>query len=997
MDNQTDNKKNIHWFIIDDDIRVLKNMHAELKAGGINEAHIHCLRPQGREKFREFKLRPKFWIQDESVAPDWEYIVEAWKQGDDKEFIRVNAQTLSGLLNEVAFDGTDTCFVFFIDILYADHKEDGSEILYDYCGFDIYRSIRWMIKPELYIARFLSHLSRRLMQGFINNEYSELKIGSEKSKKKSQSVGDKSGKRPNAMDDFRIDMGFFSKASFRETPNDTKKTINILNKYIIDCIQDALPGEVLDSSIFGIYNNSYPQNMDKISWDNNKNKIVYLKDGVIEDGVIDLALGKKEFPQKTCKKTRLFKSREFFLRCVYEHLKKSNPDNGNISLYYKNKSNPNITSYKRSPNITLKWGKSTQGTINNGMHFYYKKIDNTISLDYSKIPLYREEIQKWYDWNSSDTNSESEKVVDILFIGEKIEVEIAGCNSDSNEILSIENLDKLEEKINRLRPKYLVANIPKEKGRKVLQAIKEVTNCVPKFEIHGFGVYLYDPDNRIAGVNNCCKLPQEDKFGIIRITNPISPIYWKLICLLDLEDQEGKMAHNLVHKLVSLTSENWEIAKQELSDTYKLKYLLTKNESYDEQCQCILKSKYDSEQNVWDFNGELIKKHIELFKRLGLTRTKESPIHWVLVSDKDELEAALKSELNTLSKYPLISNNFYFNEENQFHRWKIQEIKTKEELKEKLADLKTKDGKAGEPSFVFLFDTMIPVYKHETETEKNTETEEMKFTTAIQVISSFLKSKPLAFRILFTYGDSEERNNYFMGQEYLTLENQDGKPNDKIWKNARQVAKEKGNLFCYYPDSIKSDSSASNVSIISPDILYFIQEDLESQPHKVLNSTLCTPELREKFAEEHSQEITKWYKENTSIIENKVGELKKLGENPDFNKMAALLSCTFTGYRIHENESLNFFTDRLILLSYYVNRGLLENVRDNQTDFSVNNLWAMWVLKKYSFSLCQKNPSEKEKKYKIKWNRLFEHEKEILRPMLHEETIYKYFYMPGKD
>ena len=987
MDNQTDNKKNIHWFVIDDDIRVLKNMHAELKAGGINEAHIHCLRPQGREAFREFKLRPKFWIQDESVVPDWEYIVEEWRytvavwgQGD-KEFIRVNTQTLSSLLNEVTPEGIDTYFVFFIDIQYADHNEDGSEILCDYCGFDIFRSIRWMIKPELYIARFLSHLSRRLMQGFINNEYSELKIGSEKSKKKSQSVGDKSGKRPNAMDDFRIDMGFFSKASFRKTPNVTE-TINILNKYTIDCIQDALPREVPDNSIFGIYNNSYPQNMDKISWDNNK--IVYLK-----DGVIDLALGKKEFPQKTCKKTRLFKSREIFLRCVYEHfksreiflrcvyehLKKRNTDNGNISIYYKNKSN-NTTSYKRSPNITLKWGKSTQGTINNGMHFYYnyKKIDNTISLDFSKIPLYREELQKWYDWNSSDTSSESEKVVDILFIGEKIYVEIAGCNSDSNEILSIKNLDKLEEKINRLRPKYLVANIPKEKGRKVLQAIKEVTNCVPKFEIHGFGVYLYDPDNRIAGVNNCCKLPQEDKFGIIRITNPISPIYWKLICLLDLENQEDKMAHNLVYKLDSLTSENWEIAKQELSDTYKLKYLLTKNESYDEQCQCILKSKYDSEQNVWDFNGELIKKHKELFKRLGLTRTKESPIHWVLVSDKDELETALKSELNTLSKYPLISNDFNFDEENQFHRWKIQEIKTKGELKEKLADLKTKGDKAGEPSFVFLFDTMVPVYKHETE---------KKVTTAIQVISACLKSMPLAFRILFTYGDSEERNNYFMGQEYLTLGNQDGKPNDKIWKNARQVAKEKGNLFCYYPDSIKSDSSASSdsststVSIISPDILYFIQEDLEAQPHKVLNSTLCTPELRKRFAEEHSQEIAKWYKDSTSIINDKVSKLKKLGKNPDFTKIAATLFCTFTGYRIPENESLNFFKDRLILLSYYVNRDLLENVEDKETDFSVNYLWAMWVLKKYSFSLCQKNPSEKEKNYKIKWNELFEHEKKI--------------------
>lgn len=955
MDNQTDNKKNIHWFIIDDDIRVLKNMHAELKAGGIDDAHIHCLRPQGREAFREFKLRPKFWIQDESVVPDWEYIVEEWRytiavwgQGD-KEFIRVNTQTLSSLLNEVTPEGIDTYFVFFIDIQYADHNEDGSEILCDYCGFDIFRSIRWMIKPELYIVRFLSHLSRRLMQGFINNEYSELKIGSEKSKKKSQSVGDKSGKRPNAMDDFRIDMGFFSKASFRKTPNVTE-TINILNKYTIDCIQDALPREVPDNSIFGIYNNSYPQNMDKISWDNNK--IVYLK-----DGVIDLALGKKEFPQKTCKKTRLFKSREIFLRCVYEHLKnlknlkKRNTDNGNISIYYKNKSN-NTTSYKRSPNITLKWGKSTQGTINNGMHFYYnyKKIDNTISLDFSKIPLYREELQKWYDWNSSDTSSESEKVVDILFIGEKIYVEIAGCNSDSNEILSIKNLDKLEEKINRLRPKYLVANIPKEKGRKVLQAIKEVTNCVPKFEIHGFGVYLYDPDNRIAGVNNCCKLPQEDKFGIIRITNPISPIYWKLICLLDLENQEDKMAHNLVYKLDSLTSENWEIAKQELSDTYKLKYLLTKNESYDEQCQCILKSKYDSEQNVWDFNGELIKKHIELFKRLGLTRTKESPIHWVLVSDKDELETALKSELNTLSKYPLISNDFNFDEENQFHRWKIQEIKTKGELKEKLADLKTKGDKAGEPSFVFLFDTMVPVYKHETE---------KKVTTAIQVISACLKSMPLAFRILFTYGDSEERNNYFMGQEYLTLGNQDGKPNDKIWKNARQVAKEKGNLFCYYPDSIKSDSSASSdsststVSIISPDILYFIQEDLISsiKPSYTIRQTLREGKLtNEKWIEE-LEGLYNSYKANN-------------------NEKNSLKPCKWNGYKF-ESDDLIFYQNRLIILLRFLSK--IKNSLGEHAEFLED-------FRLYNIA------HEAER---VNWKKLLEHEQNIIRPILEDLIVKK--------
>lgn len=234
---------------------------------------------------------------------------------------------------------------------------------------------------------------------------------------------------------------------------------------------------------------------------------------------------------------------------------------------------------------------------------------------------------------------------------------------------------------------------------------------------------------------------------------------------------------------------------------------------------------------------------------------------------------------------------------------------------------------------------------------------------------------PLSFRILFT--NEINKKTYFEERAYLDISNF-VETKGTIDKSMREAAN--GRLsFCYYqlPKNVSGEEGISSVSIFLPDVLYFIQKDLEAQPHKVPNSTLCTPELRKRFAEEHSQEIAKWYKDSTSIINDKVSKLKKLGKNPDFTKIAATLFCTFTGYRIPENESLNFFKDRLILLSYYVNRDLLENVEDKETDFSVNNLWAMRVLKKYSFFLRRKNPSEKEKNYKIKWNELFEHEKKI--------------------
>lgn len=1008
MDNQTDNKKNIHWFIIDDDIRVLKNMHAELKAGGIDDAHIHCLRPQRREAFREFKLRPKFWIQDESVVPDWEYIVEEWRytiavwgQGD-KEFIRVNTQTLSSLLNEVTPEGIDTYFVFFIDIQYADHNEDGSEILCDYCGFDIFRSIRWMIKPELYIARFLSHLSRRLMQGLINDEYAELKLGRE------TSVTDKSKSvRLGERDFYNIDWGFFSKAAYRkkEEQNSGKEIkINILNQYIINCIQEALPKYVTNENIFWTYNNSYPTTSFTTE---------YVKD--IKDLIIRY--------NSSIDKKKLFSNRAQFLNCYYNKIKNS-------------KNIDDIGLFEEFPKeFDFPDGSDMANKIRNGLHFRfstteYKYKDDKqnycfkkkIWLDLKETPLYREELQKWYGWYNyykrvrskpyiirdkkyskrlhindktqlmydiqelqklCERRDSDKNVRSILYIGgiiDPISLHINGVSPDEeSRIINEDELDNIDKIVGELRPRYIIVNVPKlaDKYIDAIQKIIELMQLIPHFAIHGFAVYFYDPENKFdfTELGNICKLTCSDESTEITISKPISPIYSKLIFLLYFQEQEDAMCHRLVHKLYDITPESWNTTKKWLGNMFHLKQLFTKNDTeFETLCEAIHSLEYlEYKEGKWIFNEneeeEMSDK--DLITKLNLS-PKSRKFYWILITEREninekdgDLAKVLKDELTALQGSNVVSNQFIFNQETDFLKWNYEDVKTKKGLEVKLKDVASSNRNYG--GYVFLFDSKVPVYEFE-------EGNKIKKTTAIQFIGKQMEV-PLSFRILFT--NKANKKTYFEERAYLDTSNF-VETKGTIDKSMREAAN--GRLsFCYYqlPKNVSGEEGISSVSIFLPDVLYFIQKDLEAQPHKVLNSTLCTPELRKRFAEEHSQEIAKWYKDSTSIINDKVSKLKKLGKNPDFTKIAATLFCTFTGYRIPENESLNFFKDRLILLSYYVNRDLLENVEDEETDFSVNYLWAMWVLKKYSFSLCQKNPSEKEKNYKIKWNELFEHEKKI--------------------
>ena len=1026
MDNQTDNKKNIHWFIIDDDIRVLKNMHAELKAGGINEAHIHCLRPQGREEFKvsEFTPRPEFMIKDELVVPDWDYNVVEVKtfEEEDGNNSQPDATTLFSLLKEVVPQNTatqdhtpqknSTYFVFFIDILYADHNEDGSEILYDYCGFDIYRSIRWMIKPELYIARFLSHLSRRLMQGLINDEYAELKLGRE------TSVTDKSKSvRLGERDFYNIDWGFFSKAAYRkkEEQNSGKEIkINILNQYIINCIQEALPKYVTNENIFWTYNNSYPTTSFTTE---------YVKD--IKDLIIRY--------NSSIDKKKLFSNREQFLKCYHNKIK----DSKNID---------DIGLFEEFPKeFDFPDGSDMANKIRNGLHFRfstteYKYKDDKqnycfqkkIWLDLKETPLYREELQKWYGWCNyykrvrskpyiirdkkyskrlhindktqlmydiqelqklCERRDSDKNVRSILYIGgiiDPISLHINGVSPDEeSRIINEDKLDNIDKIVGELRPRYIIVNVPKlaDKYIDAIQKIIELMQLIiPHFAIHGFAVYFYDPENKFdfTELGNICKLTCSDESTEITISKPISPIYSKLIFLLYFKKQEDAMSHRLVDKLYDITPESWNTTKKWLGNMFHLKQLFTKNKTeFETLCEAIHSLEYKEGKWIFNENEEEEMSDKELITKLNLS-PKSRKFYWILITEREninekdgDLAKVLKDELTALQGSSMISNQFIFNQTTDFLKWNYEDVKTKEGLEVKLKAVASSnriyDG------YVFLFDSKVPVYEK---------------TTAIQFIGKQMEV-PLSFRILFT--NKANKKTYFEERAYLNTSNL-VETKGTIDKSMREAAN--GRLsFCYYrlPEKISDKEGISNVSIFLPDVLYFIQKDLEAQPHKLLNSTLCTPELRKRFAKEYSQEIAEWYEDNTSIINPKVDKLKKLGENPDFNIMAATLFCTFNGYRIPENQSLYFFKDRLILLNYYVNRDLLVNDKDKETDFSINNLWAMWVFKKYSFSLCQKNSSEKGKKYYVKWNELFDHEKEILKSILHEETIGQYFYMPGKD
>ena len=401
-------------------------------------------------------------------------------------------------------------------------------------------------------------------------------------------------------------------------------------------------------------------------------------------------------------------------------------------------------------------------------------------------------------------------------------------------------------------------------------------------------------------------------------------------------------------------------------------------------CKAIHSS--EDEEGKWSFDEEAMS-FKELITKLNLS-PKSRKFYWILITEReninekdDDLAKVLKDELTALQGN-MVSNQFFFNQETDFLKWNYEDVKTKEGLEVKLKDVASSNRNYDE--YVFLFDFKVPVYDFK-------EGNEIKITTAIQFIGEQMKA-PLSFGILFT--NKANKKTYFEERAYLDTSNL-VETKGTIDKSMREAVNERLS-FCYYqlPEKVSDEEGISNVSIFLPDVLYFIQKDLEAQPHKVPNSTLCTPELREQFATDHSEEIKDWYEVEKALgIKDKINELESLGNELEsldkssrFGRLNAALFCTFNEYRIPEGESLKFFQDRLILLCYYIDKNCPMKV-----------YWALNVLKKYSFSLYQV-PLEKEKKYKIKWNELFEHEKEIiLKYKLRQTTISTYFYMPGKD
>ena len=165
--NKTNSEKEIHWIIIDDNESVLKNIFVELTDSGIKGDFIHCFTPSKQVKFNcKPQDNNKLWLEFDGDTYDWDYEINP------------SLKTLFELIKDIENKSNveNLYFVFILDILYQDDC--------NFCGFDLYRAIRWHINPEHYIVRFLSHLSRSLIEEFIDNEYPNLKLGREVKKRK---------------------------------------------------------------------------------------------------------------------------------------------------------------------------------------------------------------------------------------------------------------------------------------------------------------------------------------------------------------------------------------------------------------------------------------------------------------------------------------------------------------------------------------------------------------------------------------------------------------------------------------------------------------------------------------------------------------------------------------------------------------------------------------------------------------------------------------------
>ena len=928
--NKTNSEKEIHWIIIDDNESVLKNIFVELTDSGIKGDFIHCFTPSKQVKFNcKPQDNNKLWLEFDGDTYDWDYEINP------------SLKTLFELIKDIENKSNveNLYFVFILDILYQDDC--------NFCGFDLYRAIRWHINPEHYIVRFLSHLSRSLIEEFIDNEYPNLKLGREVKKRISKNEISKKGTRLKANNYYRIDLGFYSKAGYRKdisrSSNVDDIKINIINQDIIDNIKETFPRDISYNDIFWLYNNIYP--VLKVSEDCNTSKHIEV------DNEGRIIISPVEYNKKDITRESIFRLRREFLELCFK-VKDTNINQ--IGLF-------NQTNNSFKFNIT---GENSDYKMSKGLHFKYEWRGKECTL---KSPLYRQEVSYLYNLMKCVPRK---KVIDILFIGDKVDVKLADSIVNNELVDNVNDIKNLLTIVGETRPKYIIVNQADDNNNAVIKTIKEVILSIPNFEIHGFGVYFIANYWQEKGIPQSCLLNIKDGNKIC-IVSPISPVFSKLLFLSYIENPLDTLRHDLLNKENLNNGEWWDNFKIWMANLLDLKSMYSKKDEFKKRAEIIRKSEYNKEHKKWLIeNKEFDIK--DFLKELNLEFEQEK-IHWILITDNDNFEGIIKKELERMAANSAISNNLEYTDKD-FTCWMFSDIDKIGEIKEKLDELK----QIHNSQFVFMFDSKVPILQYIKEENKEI------LQTAIQYIAERMKRESITFRILFTYNSQSEREEFYSERKYLQIEEykaidelnnienrlvkrikEEQKDllkgiteeqkilvkgiKDELDKRMKDVVSAK-QLFLFYPSEMKEDK----IEIIGPDVLYFIRKDLKNCYS--LNKELWEIFDRKKIPNKDMEDTLKEFYEKIIFFFN---EDKKKYETNNIN-----CQCNWTGYSLKEQDNINFFKDRLRLISKYI---VLKLNRENYNELYDDSIFD--EMKRYKLSCYNGN---------IRWNNLFEHEKNFL-------------------
>lgn len=951
--NKENSGKDIHWIIIDDNESVLENISDELTDSGINRNFIHCFTPGKQVKFNpKLQSNNELWLDFNGDTYDWDYeinpsLIKGWRK------------TLFELIKDIENKISNIkklYFVFILDILYQDDC--------NFCGFDLYRAIRWHINPEHYIVRFLSHLSRSLIEEFIDNEYPNLKLGREVKKRISKNEISKKGTRLKANNYYRIDLGFYSKAGYRKdisrSSNVDDIKINIINHDIIDNIKETFPRDISYNDIFWLYNNIYPvlkvcEDSENSKTDKNNKKEEEDISYVVIDGEKRIDISSVKYNKNYITRESIFKSRYKFLELCYNLIQEDKKSDiiENIGIF-------NQTNNSFKFNIT---GEDTDKKMSKGLHFECEWMGKEYTL---KSPLYRQEVLRLYNL----LNDPEKKVIDILFIGDKVDVKLANSIVNDELVDNVNDIKDLQTIVGKTRPKYIIVNQADDNNNTILKTIKEVILSIPNFEIHGFGVYFIANYWQDKGIPQSCLLNIKDD-NTICIESPISPVFWKLIFMLAVEYPLDTIIHDLFNKN-NYTVEEWEKAKQRAVNLLSLK---KDDKKYQSISDIIGGSIYDGNMK-WSVGNQIYNYRNFLIK-LGINSKQEGNvehIHWILITDNDKLKNTIQKELEKLAENFAISNNLKYTDED-FTCWMFSDIDEIDKIEKKVDELK----QINNSQFVFMFDSKAPILQYIKEENKEI------LQTAIQYIAERMKRESITFRIFFTYNSQSEREEFYSERKYLQIEEykaidelnnienrlvkrikEEQKDllkgiteeqkilvkgiKDELDKRMKDVVSAK-QLFLFYPSEMKEDK----IEIIGPDVLYFIRKDLKNcySLNKELWGIFEQKDDHKEFLKHIEDQLEKFYKEIKFTFNKDKYETNNIN-----------CQCNWTGYALKEQDNINFFKDRIRLISKYI---VLKLNRENYKKLYDDPIFD--EMKRYKLSCYKGN---------IRWNNLFEHEKKFI-------------------